>query len=76
MHYVSQKAIKGSAIAEFFAEQVLEDYEPIDFDFDFPDKDLMAISHVEEESSKKTCWKLYFDGATNILGHGICHAPT
>ena len=31
----------------------------------------MAVSHVEEESSKKSCWKLYFDGASNALGHGI-----
>ena len=31
----------------------------------------MAISHVEEESSKKTYWKLYFDGASNALGHDI-----
>ena len=47
----------------------LQKTEPIDFDF--PNKDLMTISHVEEESSKKTCWKLYFDEASNALGHGI-----
>ena len=31
----------------------------------------MVVSHVEEESSKKTCWKLYFYGAANALGHRI-----
>ena len=31
----------------------------------------MAVSHVEEESSKKTCWKLYFNGVSNDLGHEI-----
>ena len=32
----------------------------------------MSVSHDEEKSSEKTCWKLYFDGATsNALGHGI-----
>ena len=36
---------------------------------DFPDKDLMVASHFEEESFEKTCWKLYFDGASNSLGH-------
>ena len=55
----SQKAIKGSAIADFLAERVSEDSEPINFDF--LDKHLMAISHDEKESSKKTDWKLYFD---------------
>ena len=31
----------------------------------------MAISHDEEESLEKTYWKLYFNGASNVLGHGI-----
>ena len=31
----------------------------------------MAISHDEEESSEKKGWKLYFNGASNALGHGI-----
>ena len=31
----------------------------------------MVVSHHEEESSKKDCWKLYLDGASNVLGHGI-----
>ena len=69
IQYVSQKAIKGSAIAEFLAERASKNYEPIDFDF--LDKDLMVISHVEKESLKKNRWKLYFDKASNALGHGI-----
>ena len=59
--------MKGSTVEEFLAERALEDYEPIDFDF----SDLMALSHIKEESSEKICWKLYFDGASNALGHGI-----
>ena len=39
---------------------------------DFPDKDLMVVSHFEEESFEKTCWKLYFDGAYNTLWHSLC----
>ena len=31
----------------------------------------MVVSHDEEKSSEKNCWKLYFDGASNALGHGI-----
>ena len=48
-------------------KELLKDYEP----FDFPDEDLIAVSHDEEESSEKTCWKLYFDEASNALGHGV-----
>ena len=54
---------------DFLAERVSEDYEPINFDF--LDEDLMVGSHDEDESSKKTSWKLYFDGASNALGHEI-----
>ena len=39
--------------------------------FEFLDKDLLAIFQIEDESTKKDTWKLYFDGASNALGHGI-----
>ena len=65
--YVSQKAIKGSAIAEFLASLALDDYQPLDFEF--PDKDLMnTMVKKEEESSKGSQWKMYFDGASMHWG--------
>ena len=68
--YVSQKAIKRSAIADFLADRAIEEYEPMRFDF--PDEDLMAILQVEtEEPRKEKNWKMYFDGASNALGHGV-----
>ena len=39
--------------------------------FEFSDEDLMTIFQVEDKSTKQDTWKLYFDGASNILGHGI-----
>ena len=69
IQYVSQKAIKGSVIADFLIERASEDYEPIDFDF--LDEDLMVVLYNEEESLEKNCWKLYFNRAFNALGHGI-----
>ena len=54
---------------DFLVERASEDYEPINFDF--LNEDLMAVLHDEEESLDKTCWKLYFDGASNALGHEI-----
>ena len=47
--YVSQKAIKGSAITDFLAERANEEYEPMSFDF--PDEDLKAVLQIEEEKS-------------------------
>ena len=65
--YVIQKAIKGSAIADFLASRASNDYEPLSFDF--PDEDVMTISVEENKEIEK--WKLYFDGAVNALERGI-----
>ena len=56
-------------MAEFLAKRASKDYEPINFDF--PNENLMAVSHDEKESMDKTCWKLYFDEASNALGNSI-----
>ena len=47
--YVSQKAIKRSEIADFLAERVNKEYEPMSFDF--PDEDLMVVLQIEKEES-------------------------
>ena len=39
--------------------------------FEFLDEDLLAIFQTEDESTKEDTWKLYFDGASNALEHGI-----
>ena len=58
--YVSQKAIKGSAIADFLADRANEEYEPMSFDFS--DEDLIAVLQIEEEKSpEENGWKMYFD---------------
>ena len=68
--YVSQKAIKGSAIADFLAERANEEYEPMSFDF--PDENLMAVLQIEEEESpEEEGWKMYFNGASYALGRGV-----
>ncbi|XP_017978295.1 PREDICTED: uncharacterized protein LOC108662437 [Theobroma cacao] len=68
--YVSKKSIKRSAIADFLTDRATEDYEPVSFDF--PDEDLMAILHIEKDDpNEPNPWKMYFDGASNALGHGI-----
>ena len=66
IQYVSQKAIKGSAIVEFLEDRTVEEYEPMKFEF--PNIDLMAIFQIKDESTKEDSWKLYFDGASNTLG--------
>ncbi|XP_039034837.1 uncharacterized protein LOC120171119 [Hibiscus syriacus] len=39
--------------------------------FDFPNKDLIAISVEEETISTNEHWKLNFDGVSNAVGHEI-----
>ncbi|KAG8488270.1 hypothetical protein CXB51_018004 [Gossypium anomalum] len=67
--YVSQKAMKGSAIADFLSSRALEDYEPLNFDF--PNKDLVYVATTEEDTSENHPWRLNFDGALNAVGNGI-----
>ena len=59
--YVTQKSMKGRAIADHLIHYSLEEVEEIQGDF--PDEDIMGI---EVES-----WKMYFDRATNQNGSGI-----
>ncbi|KAA3486005.1 RNA-directed DNA polymerase (Reverse transcriptase), Ribonuclease H [Gossypium australe] len=67
--YVNQKAIKGSAIADFIASRALEDYEPLNFDF--PNEDLMYTATTEEDSQEAHPWKQNFDRASNAMGNEI-----
>ena len=40
--------------------------------FDFLDEDLMAVLQIEEEESpEEDGWRMYLDGASNALGHGM-----
>jgi len=43
---VTQKAIKGSALADFLPLQPVEDYQPMLPDF--PDEDILALFHADE----------------------------
>ncbi|KAK8707144.1 hypothetical protein V6N13_058208 [Hibiscus sabdariffa] len=69
IEYVSQKAIKGSAIADFLASRILAEYEHLSFDF--PDEDLICQTVSEEGRHTEKPWRMNFDGASNAHGHGI-----
>jgi len=43
--YVTQKAIKGSALANYLAQQPISDYQPMHPEF--PDEDIMALFEKE-----------------------------
>ncbi|XP_024459508.1 uncharacterized protein LOC112327981 [Populus trichocarpa] len=63
--YMTRKVVKGSAIADHLADNVVEDYEPLDFDL--PDENVLSI---EEEEEKTDWWTMFFDGAVNVYGNG------
>ncbi|XP_061979625.1 uncharacterized protein LOC133700079 [Populus nigra] len=60
-----RKAVKGNPIADHLADNTVEDYEPLDFDF--PDENVLSI---EEEEGKTNWWTMFFDGAVNVYGNG------
>ncbi|XP_058008530.1 uncharacterized protein LOC131182977 [Hevea brasiliensis] len=65
--YMTRKAIKGSVIADLLAENLIEEYEALDFEF--LDE---YVNTVEEEIGEQSdVWQMYFDGAINVSGNGI-----
>nr|XP_027188669.1 uncharacterized protein LOC101504764 [Cicer arietinum] len=63
--YVTQKAIKGSTLADYLANQPVDDYKSMQCEF--PDESIMVLSEEYDDGK----WTLLFDGASNIMGHGI-----
>src|SRR5256885_4462525 len=61
IEFATRKTVKGRAVAEFLAENPMDDTE--EWDLSFPDEHLMAI---EREG-----WRLFFDGSANQSGAGI-----
>ncbi|RVW49197.1 Transposon Ty3-I Gag-Pol polyprotein [Vitis vinifera] len=62
IHYVSQKSIKGSIVADHLASLPVSDGRAIDDDF--PDEDVAAMTSLSG-------WRMYFDGVANHSGYGI-----
>ena len=64
IHYVTQKSVRGSVVADHLASLPVSDGRAIDDDF--PDEDVAAVTSMSG-------WHMYFDGATNhsIYGLGV-----
>ncbi|KAJ9694023.1 hypothetical protein PVL29_009818 [Vitis rotundifolia] len=62
IHYVTQKSIRGSIVADHLASLPVSDGRAIDDDF--PDEDIAAVTSL-------LGWHIYFDGAANHAGYGI-----
>ena len=46
IQYMTQKAIKGSVLADHLAHQAVDDYQSMNFEF--PDEDIMLVTDCEE----------------------------
>ncbi|WJZ94854.1 hypothetical protein VitviT2T_013679 [Vitis vinifera] len=62
IHYVTQKSIRGSIVADHLASLLVSDARAIDDDF--PDEDVAVVTSLSG-------WRMYFDGAANHSGYGI-----
>ena len=67
--YVTQKAIKGSALADYLAQQPLNDYQPMHPEF--PDEDIMALFEEKIKDKDMDKWIVWFDSMSNALGHRV-----
>lgn len=66
--FVTRKAIKGQATADYLANQPLNDLK-LSKSF-FLDMDVMALK-PKQDSMELWHWKLYFDGASNFIRNGM-----
>ncbi|RVW12009.1 Retrovirus-related Pol polyprotein from transposon 297 [Vitis vinifera] len=62
IHYVTQKSIRGSIIADHLSSLPVSDGRAIDDDF--LDEDVATVTSLSG-------WHMYFDGAANHSGYGI-----
>ena len=62
IHYVTQKSIRGSIVADHLASLAVSDGKAIDDDF--PYEDIAVVTSF-------LGWRMYFYGAANHFGHGI-----
>ncbi|XP_070017109.1 uncharacterized protein [Nicotiana sylvestris] len=66
--YVTQKAVKGQALADHLVENPMGgEYEPLKMYF--PDKEVSFIG--EDITEAYDGWRMFFEGATNFKGGGI-----
>ncbi|XP_070030026.1 uncharacterized protein [Nicotiana sylvestris] len=66
--YVTQKAVKGQAVADHLAENPIGgEYEPLKMYF--PDEEIAFIG--EDIAESYDGWRMFFDGAANFKGVGI-----
>ena len=62
IHYVTQKSIKGSIVADHLASLLVSDDRAIDDDF--PDEEIAVVTSLPG-------WRMYLNGAANHFGYGI-----
>jgi len=67
--YVTQKEIKGSTLVDYLVQQPISNYQPMHPKS--PDEDIMALFEEEVEEEDRDKLIMWFDGASNALGHEI-----
>ncbi|XP_058002286.1 uncharacterized protein LOC131179455 [Hevea brasiliensis] len=65
--YMTRKAVKGKVITDLLAENPMQHYEALDFEF--PDEYINEVSSDNKEPND--VWEMYLDGAVNLSGNGI-----
>ncbi|XP_058784790.1 uncharacterized protein LOC131659648 [Vicia villosa] len=74
IQYTTQKAIKGSIVADHLAQQAVEDYQSMSFEFS--DEDVLFVTDCVQPGPNEgpepgSRWTMVFDGASNTMGNGI-----
>ncbi|XP_020208520.1 uncharacterized protein LOC109793461 [Cajanus cajan] len=67
--YLAQKAIMGSALADYLANGPTDKYHAVKDNF--PDKEVLALGNEEEGKTMEESWTMFFDEASKLMGNGV-----
>ncbi|XP_057985313.1 uncharacterized protein LOC110656876 [Hevea brasiliensis] len=65
--YMIRKAVKGSVIADLLAENPIDDYEALDFEFLYEHINIVSSGAKGQDD----VWEMYFDKVVNLSDNGI-----
>jgi hypothetical protein len=63
---LTRKAVKGNTIADHLTNNIVEDYEPLNFDL--YDEDVLV---VKDDGEMNDWWTMNFDGAVKVLENKV-----
>ncbi|XP_020209378.1 uncharacterized protein LOC109794336 [Cajanus cajan] len=67
--YITQKEIKGRAFTNYLTHGLTNEYHSLQDKF--LDEEVLALVNENDGQADGATWTMFFDNASNLMGHGI-----